>query len=145
VASFLEPYKDILLWVRWLLVPAILATMGLVIACAISISVRERRIEMAVLKVLGFSPGQIMVLVLGEAMLLGGLSGLFSAGGAWLFINQYWGGFKFPIAFFPSFMIPGAAWIWGLGIGAGTALAGSIVPSLSARAVKVSEVFSKIA
>jgi putative ABC transport system permease protein len=144
VASFLEPYKDILLWVRWLLVPAILATMGLVIACAISISVRERRIEMAVLKVLGFSPAQIMALVLGEAMLLGGLSGFLSAGGAWLVINHYYGGVKFPIAFFPSFMIPGAAWLWGLGIGAGTALAGSFLPALSARNVKVSEVFSKI-
>jgi putative ABC transport system permease protein len=145
VASFLEPYRDILLWVRWLLVPAILATMGLVIACAISISVRERRIEMAVLKVLGFSPSQIMALVLGEAMFLGGLCGLLSAGGAWLLINKYFGGFKFPIAFFPSFMIPGTAWLWGLGIGAGTALAGSFLPARSARAVKVSEVFSKIA
>jgi putative ABC transport system permease protein len=144
VASFLEPYKDILLWVRWLLVPAILATMGLVIACAISISVRERRTEMAVLKVLGFSPTQIMALVLGEAMFLGGLCGLLSAGGAWVVINYYFGGFKFPIAFFPSFMIPGAAWLWGLGIGAGTALAGSFLPARSARAVKVSDVFSKI-
>jgi putative ABC transport system permease protein len=145
VAAFLEPYRDILLWVRWLLVPAILATMGLVIACAISISVRERRIEMAVLKVLGFGPTQIMGLVLGEAMLLGGICGLLSAGGAWLVINQYFGGFKFPIAFFPSFMIPSEAWLWGLGIGAGTALAGSFLPARSARAVKVSEVFSKIA
>jgi putative ABC transport system permease protein len=145
VASFLEPYRDILLWARWLLVPAILATMGLVISCAISISVRERRTEMAVLKVLGFSPAQIMGLVLGEAMLLGGFCGLMSAGGAWLLINKYFGGVKMPIAFFPSFMIPGTAWLWGLGIGAGTALAGSLLPAQSARAVKVSEVFSKIA
>jgi putative ABC transport system permease protein len=145
VASFLEPYKDILFWVRWLLVPAILATMGLVIACAISISVRERRTEMAVLKVLGFSPGQIMALVLGEAMLLGGLCGLLSAGGTWLVINQHYGGVKLPIAFFPPFVIPSTAWLWGLGIGAGTALAGSFLPARSARAVKVSDVFSKIA
>ena len=45
--------------------------MALVIANAISISVRERRTEMAVLKVLGFRPGQILVLVLGEALLIG--------------------------------------------------------------------------
>jgi putative ABC transport system permease protein len=52
---------------------------------------------------------------------------------------------KFPIAFFPSFMIPAEAWLWGLSIGAGTALAGSLLPAWSARSVKVSEVFSKIA
>lgn len=145
VASFLDAYKDLLWGARWLAVPASMAAMGLVIACAISISVRERRTEMAVLKVLGFSPGQIMGLVLGEAMLLGALSGVVSAGCAWFFINKYVGGVKFPIAFFPAFMIPNEAWLWGLCIGAGTALAGSIIPALSARSVKVSEVFSKIA
>lgn len=145
VASFLDAYRDLLWGARWLLVPAILAAMGLVIACAISISVRERRTEMAVLKVLGFSPGQIMVLVLGEATLLGGLCGLASAGGSWFLINKYFGGVKFPIAFFPAFMIPNEAWLWGLAIGIGTALAGSLLPAWSARSVKVSEVFSKIA
>ncbi len=145
VAAFLDAYKDLLWGARWLLVPAILAAMGLVISCAISISVRERRTEMAVLKVLGFSPSQIMALVLGEAMLLGGLCGLASAGGAWLLINKYFGGVKFPIAFFPAFMVPNEAWLWGLCIGAGTALAGSLLPAWTARSVKVSEVFSKIA
>ena len=56
IASFLDAYRDLLCGMRWLLVPAILVTMALVIANAISISVRERRMEMAVLKVLGFSP-----------------------------------------------------------------------------------------
>jgi putative ABC transport system permease protein len=145
VASFLDAYRDLLWGARWLLVPAILSAMGLVIACAISISVRERRTEMAVLKVLGFSPNQIMSLVLGEAMLLGGLCGLLSAAGTWWLVNKQYGGVKFPIAFFPSFMIPDAAWLWGLSLGAGTALVGSIVPAWSARSVKVSDVFSKIA
>jgi putative ABC transport system permease protein len=145
VASFLDAYRDLLWGARWLLVPAILSAMGLVIACAISISVRERRTEMAVLKVLGFSPGQIMGLVLGEAMLLGGLCGLLSAGGSWWLINKQFGGVKFPIAFFPSFMIPDEAWWWGLSLGAGTAFVGSLLPAWSARSVKVSDVFSKIA
>ena len=71
IASFLDAYRDLLWGMRWLLVPAILVTMALVIANAISISVRERRTEMAVLKVLGFGPTQIMMLVLGEALLIG--------------------------------------------------------------------------
>jgi putative ABC transport system permease protein len=39
---------------------------------------------------------------------------------------------------------PDAIW-WGLVFGAATALAGSILPAWSARTVRVSEVFSKVA
>jgi len=112
VASFLDAYRDILWGMRWLFVPAILATMSLVIANAISISVRERRTEMAVLKVLGFGPTQILVLVLGEALLIGITSGFISATAALLLINYGAGGLKFPIAFFPAFKIPLAALWW---------------------------------
>ena len=48
------------LWVVSLLVPAIVITMAMILANAISISVRERLTEMAVLKVLGFGPGRIL-------------------------------------------------------------------------------------
>src|SRR5262249_11440011 len=113
VSAFLDAYRDLLWGMRWLLVPAILVTMSLVISNAISISVRERRSEMAVLKVLGFSPTRIQVLVLGEALLLGVLSGFISAVAAYLFINSYLGGLKFPIAFFPAFKIPLQALWWG--------------------------------
>ena len=142
--AFLDAYRDLLWGMRWLLVPAILATMALVIANAISISVRERRTEMAVLKVLGYGPTQIMFLVLGEALLIGVLSGLVSAGFSYIYINMFLGGIKFPIAFFPAFMIPPDALWWGPAIGGITAFIGSIVPSLTVRAVKVSEVFSKV-
>lgn len=145
IASFLDAYKTILFGMRWLLAPAILVTMSLVIANAISISVRERRVEMAVLKVLGFAPNQILILVLGEALLIGCVSGLISALAAQFLINDLIGGVALPIAFFGKFFINDAAPWWGLGIGAMTALAGSLVPAWSARSVKVSEVFSKVA
>lgn len=145
IASFLDAYRDLLWGVRWLLVPAILCTMSLVIANAISISVRERRPEMAILKVLGYSPTQILVLVLGEALIIGAGSGFLSSGITYLFVNQVLGGVKFPIAFFPTFAIPADAFWWGALIGGLTAFAGSIVPAWSARSVKVSEVFSKVA
>jgi putative ABC transport system permease protein len=117
--------------------------MALVIANAISISVRERRTEMAVLKVLGFSPGQVMALVLGEALMIGILSGVLSAG-LTIFLVNSGGGVKFPIAFFPAFKIPLDAFWWGAAVGGGTALFGSLLPAWSARTVKVSEVFSKV-
>jgi putative ABC transport system permease protein len=145
VASFLDAYRDLLWGVRWLLVPAIFVTMALVISNAISISVRERRTEMAVLKVLGYGPNQILALVLGEALLIGALFGFLSSAGSYFLINTLLGGVKMPIAFFPAFMIPIDALWWGPMIGSVTALAGSIAPAWSARSVKVSEVFSKIA
>jgi len=144
VASFLDAYRDLLWGMRYLLVPAILVTMSLVIANAISISVRERRTEMAVLKVLGYGPNHIMLLVLGEALLIGAGAGLLSSGLTWYFVNEVIGGIKFPIAFFPAFKIPTNALWWGPTIGGVTAFVGSFLPAWSARSVKVSEVFSKI-
>lgn len=149
VANFLESYRDLLWGMRWLLAPAILATLSLVISNAISISVRERRTELAVLKVLGFRPWQILSLVLGEALLLGLLAGGLSAVLTYTIINAPppygFGGLKFPIAFFAAFLIPVDALWWGPTIGAATAFVGSVVPAWSARKVKVSEVFSHVA
>jgi putative ABC transport system permease protein len=145
IASFLDSYKDILFALRWILVPSMFVTISLVIANAISISVRERRMEMAVLKVLGFSPNQILLLVLCEALLIGCLSGVISAAATWLFVNQLLDGIAIPIGFFNKFFVDGAAPWWGLAIGTSTALVGSIIPAWSARSVKVSEVFSKVA
>jgi putative ABC transport system permease protein len=144
VGAFLEAYRDLLWGARWLLAPAILATLSLVIANAISISVRERQSEFAVMKVLGFRPSQILSLVLGEALLLGLGAGLLSAGLTYLIVNKVLGGIAFPIAFFGKFYIfPDAIW-WGAAVGAITALLGSIFPALTACRVKVSDVFSRV-
>jgi putative ABC transport system permease protein len=144
IASWLDGYRDLIWGVRWLLVPTILVVMALVIANAIGISVRERRTEMAVLKVLGFGPGRILGLVLGEAILIGGASGLLSAGLSYFVVHHLMGGIKFQVAFFPVFNIYADAVWWGLVMGAGTALVGSFAPAWAARTVKVSEVFSKV-
>lgn len=145
IASFLEPYRDILWGVKWLLVPSLLVIMALVMAMAISINVRERRTEMAVLKVLGYTPGRVQAIVLGEALLIGICSGLLSAVLSYGLVHGLFGGIPFQIAFFPVFDIfPDALW-WGPLFGAFTTLAGSILPAWSARTVKVSEVFAKVA
>ena len=144
ISTWFEPYKDLLWGMKWLLSPAILATMALVIANAISISVRERRTEMAVLKVLGFRPWQVLALVLSEALLVGALSGLMSGALAYGAVAMT-GGIPFPIAFFPKFGISVNALWWGPALGAATALAGSLLPAWSARSVKASEVFARVA
>ncbi len=145
IATFLEGYRGFFWVVRYLAAPAILITMALVIAASISISVRERRAEMAVLKVLGFRPSQVMLLVLGEALLVGAVCGILVGGGTWLIVNQVYGGIPLQIGFFPAFRVPIDAWWWGAGIGIFTALAGSLIPAWSARTVKVAEVFAKVA
>lgn len=143
VASFLDSYRDFIWGMRWLVAPAMLVIMGLVSAIVISIAVRERRAEMAVLKVLGFLPRQILVLVLGEGLLVAGVAGALSATLTYSVVRAV-GGFKFPIAFFPTFMVPAAALWWGPAFGCLAALAGSIIPAWSARSVKVSQVFSRV-
>jgi putative ABC transport system permease protein len=145
IAAFLEAYRDLIWGMRWLLGPAIIFTLALVISNAISISVRERRMEFAILKVLGFQPSHILLLVLGEALLVGTLAGGISAGATYVLINYYAGGIPFPIAFFPKFMISDWAPVWGVCIGAGAALAGSLLPAWDACRVKVSEVFARVA
>jgi putative ABC transport system permease protein len=144
IGTFLEPMKDLVWAMRNILVYALIATMTLIIANAISISVRERRTEMAVLKVLGFRPWMVMGLVLGEAVLIGALSGFMATATAFAVINAI-GGIPFPIAFFPKFFIPADALWWGPVIGASVAILGSIFPAWTARSVKVSEVFAKVA
>jgi putative ABC transport system permease protein len=120
----------------------VLVLLALVVVNAIGISVRERLTEMAVLKALGFRPGQILLLVLGEALLLGGASGLGAAALAY-------GGaqFLFPDAeflFLDEFVVPFQALWWGPAVGALTALVGGLGPAWSARTVKVADVFARV-
>ena len=70
---------------------AVTFTILLVTANTMSMAVRERRTEIAVLKTLGFSSGLVMALVVAEALLLGVLGGALGIGGSqsimWLLTN----------------------------------------------------------
>jgi putative ABC transport system permease protein len=61
---------------------AVSFTILLVTANTMSMAVRERRTEIAVLKTLGFSSGLVMTLVVAEAVLLGVLGGALGIGGS---------------------------------------------------------------
>lgn len=145
IASFLDAYKDILWAMRVLMAPLILGVIVLIVAISYSIGVRERQKEMAIMKVLGFAPWQILVLILGEAIIVGALSGAIATTTAWWVINVKMGGFALPIGFFGKFKVADAALWWGPAVGAFAAAIGSLLPALSARRVRVTEVFSKIA
>ncbi|HET6423758.1 MAG TPA: ABC transporter permease, partial [Planctomycetaceae bacterium] len=145
IAAFLEAYRDLIWGMRWLLAPACIATLSLIISNAISISVRERQTEFAVMKVLGYRPGQILSFVLIEALLVGTTAGVISAALTYAAINFGLGGLPFQIAFFPRFLVPISCLWWGAAMGAGTAFAGSVIPAWSARSVNVANVFAKVA
>jgi putative ABC transport system permease protein len=101
--------------------------------------------ELAVMKVLGFRPLQILVLVLGESVLLGATAGFISSATTWFLVNRVYGGIPFPIGFFSKIFIADDALWWGPAVGGLAALAGSLSPAWSACRVKVSEVFAKVA
>jgi putative ABC transport system permease protein len=147
VASYLDSFRTLFWAIKWLLVPAILFTMTLILANAISISVRERRTEMAVLKVLGFRPAQVLGLVMGESLLVGCASGLLAAVLTLVLVNGLMGGIPFPIMWMSKadFKIPAHALWWGVVTGGATGFLGCIIPAWSAGTVKVSEVFAKVA
>lgn len=131
-----------------LVITILLIDMVVVLSNSISVATRERRAEMAVLKVLGFEPRAIMVLVIGEAVLVGAFSGLIGTGLAWGCSAFAESSSLSPLGFtrlFSLFPIRADALLWGVPLGALVGFAGSVVPAWNARGVKVSDVFAKIA
>ncbi|HEV7301112.1 MAG TPA: FtsX-like permease family protein [Tepidisphaeraceae bacterium] len=78
---------------------ALTFTILLVSANTVAMAVRERTREMAVLRTLGYTPGEILLLVLGEAMLIsivGGALGVALGAGLAALIASGSGGFPLP-------------------------------------------------
>lgn len=147
VARFVEKGQVILVIIDFV---ALILSIDMVILLAnsISISTRERRVEMAVLKVLGFQPLHIVAMVVGEAMLIGSLSGFAGAALAWGASALAQSG-QLPSEGFTGFLlvfpVSPKAIAWGAISGASIGFVGSIFPAMTARKVKVSDVFSRIA
>jgi putative ABC transport system permease protein len=140
VASVLEGFSVIIWGLRWLLFPAVLGIMTLVMVNAIGISVRERSTEMALLKVVGFRPWQILILVLGEALLVGTLAGLLSALLSRIVVNDVLNRLSDNPIDIPVQML----W-WCPAVGLLTALVGSLAPAWTACRIKPAQVFSRSA
>jgi putative ABC transport system permease protein len=123
----------------------LLIDMAIVLSNSISIATQERRVEMAVMKVLGFQPFHIALLVIGEAMLVGALGGLLGAAVACGFsaLNS-WPGMPYQIEFFSKLPIGAHSIPLGFIYGALIGLAGSVLPAWNARRVNVADVFAKM-
>jgi putative ABC transport system permease protein len=98
-----------------------------------SMSVRERTTEVAVLKALGFPSRTVLVLLLSEAVLLAALGGLFGVGGFWAIAHLIFdvAGFRLPMVWFtlvPPAWLVAALIVSSVGLG----LASGLVPALGA-------------
>ena len=116
-----------------------------VLANSISMTVRERRREVAILKILGFQPSFVLWMVIGEAVLVGAAGGVLGGGLAYgiaaLNASGYLGarsGFllEFPVGLKFVFQ--------GLLVGTCVGFVGSVIPAWTAQKIRVIEAFSKV-
>ncbi|RUM18884.1 FtsX-like permease family protein [Rhizobium vallis] len=111
--AFLRQYADVGLIVG-LVVAAAFVTILMISVNTMLFAVRERRFEIGVMKVLGFSSGRIMALILGETLLIfavGGAGGLRLAKLATLVIGP-----EFGLVLGGAVLMKSAAIIAGLGL-----------------------------
>ena len=80
--SFISMWANIKTLIGGISIVVIFALL-LVTVSTMSMAIRERFRELAVLKALGFRRGELFALILGESFGLAGLGGLFGVGGAW--------------------------------------------------------------
>jgi putative ABC transport system permease protein len=117
----------------------LLLTAGLSVFIALWSAVRERRSDLALLRMLGAPPARIAALLLGEALWLGLLSALIGvAGGQALTALIGW-----MLQLDNSLLIGGLVWpvelLWVPALACGIALAAGILPALGAYRVSVLE------
>jgi len=119
---------------------AVFFTILLVAGNTMAYSVRERTGELAVLKAVGFTDGQVLGLVLAEALALSSLGGLLGLGLGWFLISlgdPTHG--ALPIFYFPSRdIVIGAVLVIALGVAAG------ILPALQASRLRIADALRRL-
>ena len=112
-----------------------------------SIAVRERRKEIAVLKTLGFTSGQVMGLVLAEALLLGvlgGALGLVFADGSIMALPSIPYGVGDVVRQFPGLGLSPKIVTYGLGTALLLGLLAGFIPALLAYRARITEVLRQV-
>ncbi|MEK1863159.1 MAG: ABC transporter permease [Rhizobium leguminosarum] len=130
--AFLRQFADVGLIVS-LVVGAAFVTILMITVNTMLSAVRERSFEIGVMKVLGFSQGRIMTLVLGETLFIfaaGGAGGLLLARLATLLIGP-----EFGLAFSLSVLLKSVAILAGLGLLTG------LLPALNAMRLPIVNAF----
>jgi putative ABC transport system permease protein len=134
---FADMLGDVQTYIRYISVAVVFA-LALVAATAMAMSMRERTIEVAVLKAIGFSKLRVLSLVLGESTLIAVIGGLLGIAGGLGSLHIF---SKVPIAA-SLFPIPVTAlvgaWLGGLVVvAAAIGFASGVVPALLAAQLSV--------
>ncbi|MBB2700430.1 UNVERIFIED_ORG: putative ABC transport system permease protein [Rhizobium esperanzae] len=130
--AFLRQFADIGLIVG-LVVGAAFVTILMIAVNTMLFALRERRFEIGVMKVLGFSGGRIVALILGETLFIFAVGG--ACGLALAKLATYLIGPAFGLVFSPAVLLKSAAIIAGLGLLTG------LLPAFSAMRLPIVNAF----
>ena len=109
-------------------------SLTLVAANGMAMSMRERTTEIAVLKAIGFPNGQVLALMLGEAVLIAAIGGLLGvAAGRGLYALAH----AAVPTIIPTGAMPWSVMAWGMAVAGGIGLASGIVPAVLAARLSV--------
>jgi putative ABC transport system permease protein len=118
---------------------AVCFTILLVTANTMSMAVRERRKEIAVLKTVGFGSGQVMGLILAEALVMGAAGGALGIGGTLWAITTMNGAPGQTVLGISHLELQPAVAIFGAGVALSLGLAAGFVPAWGAYRARVTE------
>jgi len=104
-------------------------------------SVRERTSELAVLKTLGFTRGQVLGLVLAESFLLACLAGGLGLGLAWLAVEL---GGDPTHQFLPVFFIPNKDVVLGASLVLFLGFVAGVVPAVQAMRLRIVDALRRV-
>jgi putative ABC transport system permease protein len=125
----------------------IMLIMMMIIGNTIAMGVRERTREYGVLQAVGFRPAHIRLFVIGEALALGLVAAAVGLGISYPIVELGLGRAleENMGAWFPYFRIEATTYALAVGLGAGLAVAASIIPAVRAGRLSVSDALRRVA
>jgi len=125
----------------------ILAILGMILGNTVAMGVRERTNEYGVLRALGFSPGHVFRLVLGEAVAVGVVAGIVGMAVAFPFVELGMGRWleEYMGAWFPYFRIDGKTLVLGFLLPVALGAVGALIPAFQASRLSVTDALRRVA
>lgn len=122
---------------------AVLAALVLICFVSLSMSVRERTTEIAVLRAIGFRKPHVLFMVLAESLLIAGIGGLVSTIGAKCFFDAV-DVAPLLMGMTPFFYIPWPVALWGMAGALAVGFVSGLVPAILASRVPVVDGLRKV-
>jgi putative ABC transport system permease protein len=121
---------------------AVVFAILLVAANTMAMAIRERTMEIAILKTLGFRNTVLSIFIVGESLALAFLGWLVGTGVAWFFAKGVERAFS---TFFPVFSLKPQTVAWSLGIGLLTGILASLFPVVHAMRIRIVDAMREVA